>query len=79
MTDWRVRDYAQDGLEALIRVDMESRTTEEPPLFPLSDAVTALQAQQTEKFARIQRPGRRGAIRDGRVRPAQVACRCPYR
>lgn len=43
MTGWRVRDYTQDDLEALIRVDMESGTTEEPPLFPLSDAVTALQ------------------------------------
>jgi hypothetical protein len=38
MTGWRVRDYTQDDLEALIRVDMESGTTEEPPLFPLSDA-----------------------------------------
>jgi hypothetical protein len=45
MTGWRVRDYSQDDLEALIRVDMESGTTEEPPLFPLSDAVTALQTR----------------------------------
>ena len=40
MTGWRVRDYTQDDLEALIRVGMESGTTEVPPLFPLSDAVT---------------------------------------
>ncbi|MFF5546859.1 MULTISPECIES: GNAT family N-acetyltransferase [Streptomyces] len=45
MTGWRVRDYTQDDLEALIRVDLESGTTEVPPLFPLSDAVTALQAR----------------------------------
>ncbi|MGX4692595.1 ATP-binding protein [Streptomyces sp. JNUCC 63] len=44
MTGWRVRDYSQDDLEAVIRVDAESSTAEEPPLFPLSDAVTALQA-----------------------------------
>lgn len=45
MTGWRVRDYTQDDLEAVIRVDMQSGTTEEPPLFPLSDAVTALQTR----------------------------------
>ncbi|MFI8341590.1 ATP-binding protein [Streptomyces sp. NPDC085639] len=44
MTGWRVRDYAQDDLEAVIRVDAQSGRTEEPPLFPLSDAVAALQA-----------------------------------
>ncbi|MBQ0827572.1 ATP-binding protein [Streptomyces tagetis] len=43
MTGWHVRDYAQDDLEAVIRVDAESRPAEEPPLFPLADAVTALQ------------------------------------
>ncbi|TXS33001.1 GNAT family N-acetyltransferase [Streptomyces sp. ms191] len=44
MTGWHVRDYTQDDLEAVIRVDAESGTAEEPPLFPLSDAVAALQA-----------------------------------
>lgn len=44
MTGWRVRDYTQDDLEAVIRVDAESSRVEEPPLFPLSDAVAALQA-----------------------------------
>ncbi|MFI8237498.1 ATP-binding protein [Streptomyces sp. NPDC085866] len=44
MTGWRVRDYSQDDLEAVVRVDAESGTTGEPPLFPLSDAVAALQA-----------------------------------
>ncbi|MEV4944325.1 bifunctional GNAT family N-acetyltransferase/ATP-binding protein [Streptomyces sp. NPDC053755] len=44
MTGWRVRDYAQDDLEALVRLDAESGTAEEPPLFPLSDTVAALQA-----------------------------------
>jgi GNAT superfamily N-acetyltransferase len=44
MTGWRVRDYSPDDLEGVLRVDMESGTTEEPALFPLSDAVTALQA-----------------------------------
>ncbi|MGW1884545.1 ATP-binding protein [Streptomyces sp. NPDC001970] len=44
MTGWLIRDYSQDDLEAVIRVDTESGTTGEPPLFPLSDAVAALQA-----------------------------------
>ncbi|MFI1162756.1 ATP-binding protein [Streptomyces sp. NPDC020801] len=44
MTSWHVRDYSQDDLEAVVRVETESGTTEEPPLFPLSDAVAALQA-----------------------------------
>ncbi|MEU4358858.1 GNAT family N-acetyltransferase [Streptomyces virginiae] len=44
MTGWRVRDYTQDDLEAVIRVDAESGTAEESPLFPLSDAVAAPQA-----------------------------------
>ncbi|MFE1308521.1 hypothetical protein [Streptomyces sp. NPDC058755] len=44
MTGWRVRDYSQDDLEAVVRVDAESGTTGEPPLFPLSDAVAALEA-----------------------------------
>ncbi|KUN75983.1 ATP-binding protein [Streptomyces griseoruber] len=43
MTGWRVRDYHQDDLEGVVRVDMESSTTEEPALFPLADAVSALQ------------------------------------
>lgn len=34
MTGWRVRDYTQDDLEAVIRVDAESGTAEEPPIFP---------------------------------------------
>ncbi|MPY64692.1 ATP-binding protein [Streptomyces spongiae] len=44
MTGWRVRDYSRDDLEAVLRVDAESVAAEEPPLFPLSDAVAALQA-----------------------------------
>ncbi|MGP3926592.1 ATP-binding protein [Streptomyces sp. 8N616] len=44
MTGWLIRDYSQDDLEAVIRVDTESGTTGEPPLFQLSDAVAALQA-----------------------------------
>ncbi|MFF4585337.1 ATP-binding protein [Streptomyces sp. NPDC001388] len=43
MTGWRVRDYHQDDLEGVVRVDMESGTTDEPALFPLADAVSALQ------------------------------------
>ncbi|MEU3304544.1 bifunctional GNAT family N-acetyltransferase/ATP-binding protein [Streptomyces sp. NPDC006678] len=46
MTGWLVRDYSQDDLEAVIRVDTESGTTGEPPVFQLSDAVAALQAAQ---------------------------------
>ncbi|MEU5519847.1 bifunctional GNAT family N-acetyltransferase/ATP-binding protein [Streptomyces sp. NPDC093250] len=45
MMGWRVRDYSPDDLEAVVRVDRESGTTEEPPFFPLSVAVTALQAR----------------------------------
>ncbi|MEU3402363.1 bifunctional GNAT family N-acetyltransferase/ATP-binding protein [Streptomyces sp. NPDC006670] len=44
MTGWRVRDYTQDDLEAVLRADAESCTAEESPLFPLSDTVAALQA-----------------------------------
>lgn len=44
MTGWHVRDYAQDDLEAVIRIDAEGGTAGESPLFPLSDAVAALQA-----------------------------------
>ncbi|MEV5931138.1 GNAT family N-acetyltransferase [Streptomyces cellulosae] len=45
MMGWRVRDDSPDDLEAVVRVDRESGTTEEPPFFPLSVAVTALQAR----------------------------------
>ncbi|MFE9092922.1 ATP-binding protein [Streptomyces sp. NPDC007264] len=44
MAGWLVRDYSQNDLEAVVRVDTESGTAGEPPLFPLSDAVAALQA-----------------------------------
>ncbi|MEU1276791.1 GNAT family N-acetyltransferase [Streptomyces sp. NPDC005805] len=44
MAGWLIREYTQDDLEAVIRVDTESGTTGEPPLFQLSDAVAALQA-----------------------------------
>ncbi|MET9887794.1 bifunctional GNAT family N-acetyltransferase/ATP-binding protein [Streptomyces sp. NPDC006430] len=44
MADWHVRDYSVDDLEALLRVEAESGTSEEPPMFRLSDAVSALQS-----------------------------------
>ncbi|WP_340559843.1 ATP-binding protein [Streptomyces sp. GSL17-111] len=44
MTSWLIRDYAREDLEGVIRVDTESGTTGEPPLFPLADVVTALLA-----------------------------------
>ncbi|WP_432138352.1 ATP-binding protein [Streptomyces sp. bgisy154] len=43
MTRWHVRDYISDDLEAVVRVDAASSTAGEPPLFPLSDTVAALQ------------------------------------
>ncbi|WP_328394159.1 GNAT family N-acetyltransferase [Streptomyces sp. NBC_00390] len=43
MTGWLIRDYSPEDLEAVVRVDTESGTTGEPPLFQLSDAVAALQ------------------------------------
>ncbi len=42
MGGWHVRDLVQADLEALIRLDDESSTTRQPPVFTLADVVTAL-------------------------------------
>ncbi|MEV0414159.1 bifunctional GNAT family N-acetyltransferase/ATP-binding protein [Streptomyces sp. NPDC050448] len=44
MAGWQVRDYSVDDLEAVVRVEAESGTSDASPLFRLSDAVAALQS-----------------------------------
>ncbi|MDH6114411.1 transitional endoplasmic reticulum ATPase [Kitasatospora sp. MAP12-15] len=44
MAGWHVRDFAPDDLEALVRLDTEVSSTEQPAVFRLSDVVAALQA-----------------------------------
>ncbi len=44
MADWHVRDFTPDDLEAVVRLDTESGSGDEPPVFRLSDVVAALQA-----------------------------------
>lgn len=45
MAEWHMRDFTLDDLEAVVRLETESRTTDEPPIFRLSDVVAALQAE----------------------------------
>jgi GNAT superfamily N-acetyltransferase len=45
MPGWHIRDYAPDDLEAMVRIDTESSTTDEPAFFHLSDVVAALQGR----------------------------------
>jgi GNAT superfamily N-acetyltransferase len=44
MAGWHIRDFGPDDLESVVRLEMESSTTDEPPFFRLSDVVAALQA-----------------------------------
>jgi GNAT superfamily N-acetyltransferase len=46
MAGWHVRDYIPDDLEAVVRLDSESGTSDRAPVFRLSDVVAALQALQ---------------------------------
>ncbi|MFI6448211.1 ATP-binding protein [Kitasatospora sp. NPDC050543] len=44
MAGWHVRDFTPDDLEAVVRLDAESGTTDAPAVFGLSDVVAALHA-----------------------------------
>nr|WP_082932136.1 bifunctional GNAT family N-acetyltransferase/ATP-binding protein [Gordonia sp. LAM0048] len=41
--DWHLRDFAPEDLEAAIRLDGDSATTSQPPLFGAADVVASLQ------------------------------------
>ncbi|MGW6913431.1 ATP-binding protein [Kitasatospora sp. NPDC054939] len=45
MAVWHVRDFTPDDLEAVVRLDAESATTDRAAVFGLSDVVAALQAR----------------------------------
>ncbi|WP_327067736.1 GNAT family N-acetyltransferase [Kitasatospora sp. NBC_01250] len=45
MAVWHVRDFTPDDLEAVVRLDGESATTDRPAVFRLSDVVAAVQAR----------------------------------
>ncbi|WP_431683949.1 ATP-binding protein [Kitasatospora sp. KL5] len=51
MAVWHVRDFTPDDLEALVRLDGESATTDRPAVFRLSDVVAALQARDPSVVA----------------------------
>ncbi len=51
MAGWHVRDFAPDDLEAVVRLDGESGTVDEPAVFRLSDVVAALQAHHPSVVA----------------------------
>ncbi|MFD3454320.1 ATP-binding protein [Streptomyces sp. NPDC058691] len=51
MAVWHVRDFTPDDLEAVVRLDAESGTTDQPAVFRLSEAVAALQAQHPSVVA----------------------------
>jgi transitional endoplasmic reticulum ATPase len=42
MTGWHVRDFEPADLESLVRLDAESSTTHQPPVFTLADLVSCL-------------------------------------
>lgn len=54
MPEWHIRDFTLDDLEAVVRLDTESRTTDEPPIFRLSDVVAALQAEHPAVVAVVE-------------------------
>ncbi|MFD3650692.1 hypothetical protein ACFWVT_20110 [Streptomyces cyaneofuscatus] len=45
MAVWRVRDFVAEDLEGVVRLDGESRTSEQPAVFRLSEVVAALQGR----------------------------------
>ncbi|WP_392671566.1 ATP-binding protein [Streptomyces sp. LN785] len=51
MAVWHVRDFTPDDLEAVVRLDAESATTDRPAVFRLSEVVAALQAQNPSVVA----------------------------
>ncbi|WAM19333.1 ATP-binding protein [Rhodococcus sp. JS3073] len=42
MEAWRIRDFAPEDLEAVVRMDASSSTTDQPPVFAMSDVVGSL-------------------------------------
>ncbi|AII03194.1 acetyltransferase (GNAT) family protein [Rhodococcus wratislaviensis] len=42
MDAWSIRDFAPEDLDAVVRMDTDSSTTDQPPLFGLSDVVSSL-------------------------------------
>ncbi|WP_329491894.1 GNAT family N-acetyltransferase [Kitasatospora sp. NBC_01246] len=51
MAVWHVREFTPDDLEAVVRLDGESATTDRPAVFRLSELVAALQAQNPSVVA----------------------------
>ncbi|MEU6735598.1 ATP-binding protein [Streptomyces physcomitrii] len=51
MAVWHVRDFTPDDLEAVVRLDGESTTTDRSAVFRLSEVVAALQAQHPSVVA----------------------------
>ncbi|MFJ6774341.1 ATP-binding protein [Kitasatospora sp. NPDC091257] len=51
MAVWHVRDFTPDDLEAMVRLDAESATTDRAAAFRLSDVVAALQARNPSVVA----------------------------
>ncbi|MFI9329462.1 ATP-binding protein [Kitasatospora sp. NPDC052868] len=51
MAVWHVRDFTPDDLEAVVRLDGESATTDRPAVFRLSELVAALQARNPSVVA----------------------------
>ncbi|MDH6703451.1 transitional endoplasmic reticulum ATPase [Kitasatospora sp. MAA19] len=62
MAVWHVRDFTPDDLEAVVRLDAESATTDRTAVFRLSDVVAALQARDPSVVV----------VADGRVVGAAV-------
>lgn len=54
MSPWQVRDLVPEDLEELVRLDDLSTTTQQPPLFALSDVVAALTSRQPAVVAVAQ-------------------------
>lgn len=51
---WHIRDFEPEDLEVAIRLDAESATTAEPPLFAAADVVTSLQSRHPAVVAVAQ-------------------------
>ena len=51
---WHAGNFAPEDLEAAIRLDTDSATTAEPPLFAAADVVASLQARHPAVFAVVQ-------------------------
>lgn len=54
MAEWHIRDFTPEDLEDVVRLDTESPTTGEPPVFGLSDVVASLQADHPAVVALVE-------------------------